>query len=270
VEKIMSAISPDLLNELAGFARSLAAAAGEAILPHFRQPISVDNKAMGAFDPVTIADRNGETAMRELIEAHFPDHGILGEEHGHKPSRSGFEWVLDPVDGTRSFIMGIPLWTTLIGLTFEGQSILGLMHQPYIGESFSGSKLGSYWHRGDVSQKITTKPAKNLSSAKLMTVAPEIYKTTAQKQILERLTSHVRLARYGADAYAYCLLAQGQLDIALDAGLESYDIAALVPIIENAGGVVSTFDGKSPLGGGDIIAAASPELHAEALTLIGA
>lgn len=266
----MPDIAPEQLTEFANFAGSLAEAAGKAILPHFRQALEVDNKVEGGFDPVTIADRNGETAMRSLIEAHFPDHGILGEEHGHKASHSGFEWVLDPVDGTRSFIMGLPLWTTLIGLTFEGRPILGLMHQPFIGESFSGSKLGSFWHRGGVKQKLTTKPAANLKSAKLMTVAPEIYKSAEQKQVLHSLISAVRLTRYGADAYAYCLLAAGQLDIAMDAGLETYDIAALVPIIENAGGVVTTFKGESPMAGGDILTAASPALHQEALSLIGA
>lgn len=262
---------PDLqLQELARFAALLADAAGQAILPHFRLPVPVDNKANGGFDPVTIADRNGETAMRALIEQHYPDHGIIGEEHGVKPSRSGFNWVLDPVDGTRSFIIGIPLWTTLIGLTFEGKPVLGLMNQPFIGERFTGSKLGSFWERAGERRRLQVNPALSLKEAKLTTVAPEIYKTERQKEVFKRMTGAVRMTRYGGDAYFFCLLAAGLVDVAMDAGLETYDIAALVPIMENAGGVVTTFSGAPATGGGDILAAASPALHAEALALIGA
>lgn len=264
----MSLIPDAKLEELTRFARLLADAAGQAILPHFRLPVSVDNKAQAGFDPVTIADRNGETAMRALIEQHFPEHGIIGEEHGVKPSRSGFNWVLDPVDGTRSFIIGIPLWTTLIGLTFEGKPVLGLMNQPFVGERFTGSRLGSFWERGQERKRLQVNPAASLKDAKLTTVAPEIYKSPRQKEVLARMTSAVRMTRYGGDAYFFCLLAAGLVDVAMDAGLETYDIAALVPIMENAGGVVTTFDGSPATGGGDILAAASPALHAEALALI--
>jgi myo-inositol-1(or 4)-monophosphatase len=266
----MPPISPENWDELAVFARKLADAAGDAILPHFRTPAAVDNKAQSGFDPVTIADRGGETAMRQLIEAHFPDHGIIGEEHGVKPSKSGFNWVLDPVDGTRSFIIGVPLWTTLIGLTFEGSPVLGLMNQPFVGERFIGGMGQSFWERGTQRRKLKVNPAKSLSSASLGTVAPEIYKSPAQKNVLDKLTRATRLTRFGGDAYFYCLLASGLIDIAMDAGLETYDIAALVPIIEGAGGIVTTFTGQSATGGGDIIAFSSRNLQEEAMALIRA
>lgn len=261
---------PENWEELAVFARTLADAAGQAILPHFRNPTRVDNKAASGFDPVTAADRGGETAMRQLIEAHFPDHGIIGEEHGVKPSKSGFNWVLDPVDGTRSFIIGVPLWTTLIGLTFEGKPVLGLMNQPFVGERFIGGPAGSFWERGDERRKLQVNPAARLADASMATVSPEIYKTPAQKNVLEKLNTATRLTRFGGDAYFYCLLASGLIDIAMDAGLETYDIAALVPIIEGAGGIVTTFTGQAATGGGDIIAFSSRALQEEAMALIGA
>lgn len=264
----MKQISDGQWEDLARFAGQLADAAGEAILPWFRKPGLVDNKAATGFDPVTEADRNGETAMRRLIETRFPDHGIQGEEHGVKPSRSGFNWVLDPVDGTRSFIIGIPLWTTLIGLTFEGRPVLGLMNQPFIGERFIGGNGASFWERDGARRRLAVKPAPRLSEAIIATVAPEIYKSPRQQAAHTALTRTARMTRYGGDAYFYCLLAAGQIDIAMDAGLEAYDIAALVPIIEGAGGVVTTFEGNPASSGGDILAAASQGLHEEALALI--
>lgn len=255
-------------NELADFARGLARAAGDAILPHFRMGGDIDNKAGSGFDPVTEADRAAERVMRDMIERRYPDHGIVGEEFGPKLSRSPFTWILDPIDGTRSFICGIPTWTTLIGLARDGEARLGVVSQPFVEEMFIGGPFGSWSEHKGARRKLAVKPAASLSAALLTTVAPEIYKTSFQKAVLERLQSATRMIRFGGDAYFFAMLAAGRIDIAMDAGLQTYDIAALVPLIANAGGVVTTWDGGPPTGGGDIIAAASPALHEAALEII--
>jgi myo-inositol-1(or 4)-monophosphatase len=255
-------------NLFADFARGLAALAGNAILPLFRNPLAVDNKLAEGFDPVTEADRSAEQAMRRMITASFPDHGIIGEEFEPKPARSEFCWVLDPVDGTRSFICGMPTWTTLIALVFQERPILGIVSQPYVGEMFIGGPYGSWWERGSNRRDLSVNPAAAIGDAVLTTVAPEIYRSEKQLRVLNKLCSRTRMTRFGGDAYFFAMLASGFVDIAMDAGLAIYDIAALVPIIEGAGGIVTTWDGGDASRGGDILAAASTGLHASALAII--
>ena len=255
-------------TELAVFARSLARAAGERILPLFREPGLIDNKQHGGFDPVTEADRSAERAMRELIERTYPDHGITGEEFAAKPAASAFDWVLDPIDGTRSFICGLPTWTTLIALTVEGRAVLGVVSQPFVGEIFIGGPFGSWSEHGSAKRRLAVRPAARLSEAVLTTVAPEIYRSERQLRVLEDMRRQVRMTRFGGDAYFFAMLAAGFVDIAMDAGLATYDVAALVPIIEGAGGVITTWDGLDATGGGDIVAAASPGLHEAALAVM--
>lgn len=255
-------------TELAAFARSLAGAAGERILPLFREPGLIDNKQHGGFDPVTEADRSAERAMRELIERTYPDHGITGEEFAAKPAASAFDWVLDPIDGTRSFICGLPTWTTLIALTVEGRAVLGVVSQPFVGEIFIGGPFGTWSEHGSTRRRLAVRPAARLSEAVLTTVAPEIYRSERQLRVLEDMRQQVRMTRFGGDAYFFAMLAAGFVDIAMDAGLATYDVAALVPIIEGAGGVITTWDGLDATGGGDIVAAASPELHEAALAVM--
>jgi histidinol phosphatase-like enzyme (inositol monophosphatase family) len=254
--------------ELADFARRLATIAGERILPLFRQPGLIDNKLHGGFDPVTEADRSAEKAMRELIESTYPDHSITGEEFPAKPGDSDFNWVLDPIDGTRSFICGMPTWTTLIGLTLEEKAVLGVVSQPFVGEIFIGGPFGSWSEHGEAKSRLAVRPAARLSEAVLTTVAPEIYRSERQLRVLEDMRRQVRMTRFGGDAYFFAMLAAGFVDIAMDAGLATYDVAALVPIIEGAGGVISTWDGKDATGGGDVVAAASPALHEAALAIM--
>jgi myo-inositol-1(or 4)-monophosphatase len=256
-------------NLFADFAREVAALAGTTILPLFRNPLAVDNKLAGGFDPVTEADRSAEQAMRRMIAARFPDHGIIGEEFEPEPARSEFCWVLDPIDGTRSFICGMPTWTTLIGLVFEERPILGVVSQPYVGEMFVGGPYGSWCERGANRRRLSVNPAAGIASAILTTVAPEIYRSERQKRVLQEMCSRTRMTRFGGDAYFFAMLASGFVDIAMDAGLAIYDIAALVPIIEGAGGIVTTWDGGDASRGGDILAAASAGLHASALAIIG-
>lgn len=251
------------------FAQQLAKAAGAEILPHFRTRPAMDNKLEAGFDPVTEADRAGERAMRAMIEERFPDHGIVGEEYGIKEGRSELTWILDPVDGTRSFVFGMTSWTTLIGLLRDGRPMVGLMHQPFVGESFIGSPTGSYLKRGDASAKLRVNPAVSLSLALGATTAPNLYRSERQQRFLAAMRERLRMMRYDGDAYFFCLLAAGQIDIAIDAGLAPYDIAPLIPIIEGAGGIVTTWDGRDAAEGGDILAAASPALHEEASALLG-
>lgn len=258
------------VEDLLAFALELADASAAAILPHFRRNGAVENKLAGGFDPVTEADRAGELAMRRLIEVKFPDHGILGEEFAPKPAKSSLTWILDPVDGTRSFVFGLMTWTTLIGLFEDGEPVAGVVNQPYVGERFYGSASGAHWQRGDLVEPLFVRPARNLASALISTTAPALYKTEREAEFLSRMISASRSVRYDADAYFFCLLAAGHIDVALDAGLQSYDIAPLVPIIEAAGGVVTTWDRQPAANGGNIIAAASPQLYEEALSLLPA
>ncbi|HYN00714.1 MAG TPA: histidinol-phosphatase [Aestuariivirgaceae bacterium] len=257
-------------NELADFARRLAIVAGDATLPLFRTPSAIDNKIDGGFDPVTEADRSAERAMRLLIEKTYPDHGITGEELASTPAKSDFTWILDPIDGTRSFICGMPTWTTLIALTHQGRPILGLVSQPFVREIFIGGIYGAWSENLFGRRRLAVRPAANITEAVLTTVAPENYKSEKQKRVLQVLSDKTRMTRFGGDAYFFAMLASGFVDIAMDAGLKTYDIAALVPIIEGAGGTITTWDGGEAAAGGDVIAAASPALHSAALEIIRA
>jgi myo-inositol-1(or 4)-monophosphatase len=203
----------------------------------------MDNKLDSGFDPVTAADTAAERAMREMIEARYPDHGIVGEEYGERPARSGFTWVLDPVDGTRSFVCGMTSWATLVGLTYEDRPVVGVMHQPYIGEVFVGSPAGSLFKHAGRTTKLQASSTASLSESIATTTAPHLYRSTRQKRFLAAVNGAVRFMRYDGDSYFFCMLAAGQIDLALDAGLQPYDIVALIPIIEGAGGVVATWDG---------------------------
>jgi myo-inositol-1(or 4)-monophosphatase len=254
--------------EFTRFAEHLAIAAGAQSLPLFRTRPDMANKLSQGFDPVTEADRAGERIMRAMIEETYPDHGIIGEEYGPKAARSGFTWVLDPIDGTRSFVTGMLSWTTLVGLSYEGEPTVGVAAQPYVGERFIGSPSGAVVKTSSGERAIRVQPAATLSQAIGTTTAPGLYRSARQRDFLNRMRQTLRFIRYDGDAYFFCLLAAGQIDIALDAGLEIYDIAPLVPIIRGAGGVVSRWDRKPAHLAGDIIAAASPALYEEALALL--
>jgi myo-inositol-1(or 4)-monophosphatase len=245
------------IQELESFAFHLADASGEAILPHFRQNVAVDNKLGTGWDPVTEGDRAAERVIRDLIEKHYPTHGIIGEEFGTKKGSSSYTWILDPIDGTRAFVIGLPVWTTLIGLYRDGHPFLGLMNQPHVGELFYGTPDGAFFKRDSEKRPIKCAAPKPLAQALAATTSPHLYRPEDQFQTLRE---SVQLMRYGGDAYFFSLVAAGHLDIAMDAGLQIYDIAALIPIIKGAGGVVGTWDGKDPALGGNIIAASCPAL----------
>lgn len=259
--------SPDW-DELTRFAIELAEASAAAILPYFRQNTAIDVKDGPVWDPVTEGDRAGERAIRALIERHYPDHAIHGEEYGFKEGRSPFTWVLDPVDGTRAFVSGMPTWATLIGLSFEGRPVLGLMNQPVVGDMFHGSPRGA-WHsyRGKASP-ISVRRNVPLARATIGTTAPELYRSEQNQRRFQELRAKAQLTRYGGDSYFFCLLAAGHIDIAMDCGLQPYDITPLLPIITAAGGVAAEWTGGDLARGGNVITAGSQALLDEALAIM--
>ncbi len=260
------------------FVERLADVSAEAIMPFFRTALAADDKAHGgAFDPVTEADRAAELAMRRLIETTFPGHGVYGEEFGALREDAEYVWVLDPIDGTKSFICGLPMWGTLIGLTHSKRPCYGLMSQPFTRERFFGDGAAAYWRgpargaagdKGDMeTRRLSTRPCPRLAQATLMTTSPLLI-DPALRENFHRVEREARLSRYGGDCYAYCALAAGHVDLVIETNLQPYDIVALIPIIEGAGGVVTNWSGGDAAAGGAIVAAGDPALHDAALKLL--
>ena len=259
-------LSDATLTEMTDFACRLADTARPQILPHFRVPIDVQNKKPGGgdYDPVTVADRGAEAAMRDLIRMHYPDHGIFGEEHGHESGRSGLTWVLDPLDGTRSFITGCLHWGVLIALYDGTRPVLGVMDQPYTRERFVGNRMGAELRSERGRTTLRTRACEELSDAVLYCTTPEMFTRPEERAAFEALASKVRLVRYGGDCYSYCMLAHGLVDLVVESSLAPYDIQALIPIVEAAGGRISAWDGGTPNYGGSVIAAGSEPLRQKA------
>jgi myo-inositol-1(or 4)-monophosphatase len=254
--------------DFAAFVDRLAVVSGEAILPFFRTTLSVENKSRGTnFDPVTEADRAAETAMRTLIRRNFPDHGIVGEEFGSERTDAEYIWVLDPIDGTKSFISGMPVWGTLIALTRGGDPVYGMMHQPYTGERFTGDG-GASRYRGPAGERaLRVRRCANLSDAILLTTSPRLMNHEDRKRF-GQVEEAVRLSRYGGDCYAYCMLAAGHVDLVIETELKPYDILPLMPIIAGAGGIVTAWDGGPAKAGGRIIAAGDTRVHEAAMKVL--
>ncbi|MDO5603528.1 MAG: histidinol-phosphatase [Paracoccus sp. (in: a-proteobacteria)] len=249
-------------------AAALADAARAQVMPLFRsREMRPDNKLAAGFDPVTEADRAVERAMREILGLRCPEDAILGEEYGPAPGRSGLTWVLDPIDGTRAFICGAPTWGVLIALSDENGPVYGLIDQPYIGERFEGGLGRSRLTGPQGETALAVRRGVRLADATLLSTYPEVG-TGAEYAAFSRVSGRVRLTRYGLDCYAYALLALGMADLVIEAGLQPYDVAAPIAVIEAAGGIVTDWQGRPAHGGGQIIAAATPELHREALALL--
>jgi myo-inositol-1(or 4)-monophosphatase len=249
------------------FLHALADAADAVTLPRFRTPIEVDDKGGAGFDPVTAADREAEQAMRRLIGARYPDHGIAGEEFADIRPDARFVWHLDPIDGTRQFISGVPLWGTMAGLAERGVPRLGMVSQPFTGERFLGDGRRALHMRGGEERAMRARACPALAGATLFTTSPHLFRGRARAG-LERLEAAVRLVRYGIDCYAFALLAMGFVDLVVESGLDDHDIVPLVPIVEGAGGVVVDFEGRPARGGGDVLAAGDPALVEPALALL--
>ncbi|NBC22547.1 MAG: histidinol-phosphatase [Gammaproteobacteria bacterium] len=252
-------------GRLLGFAIGVVEAAGQVALRYFRVGVSVENKADGGrFDPVTVADREAEKVLRERIRESFPEHGIYGEEFGHHQG-NGLTWVIDPIDGTRAFMTGMLHWGVLLAL-FDGEKpVLGVMHQPFTGETFYGTNDSAYYRRGGEERALRCRSCESLESAVLTTTSPRFFDDPAHLTAFHRLEAQVKLTRYGGDCYIYAMLAMGMVDLATDSGLNAYDIQALMPIIRGAGGVVTTVDGGDPSMGGFVLAAGDARLHELAL-----
>jgi histidinol phosphatase-like enzyme (inositol monophosphatase family) len=255
------------------FIEDLATASGEAILPFFRTALGAEDKSRGGvFDPVTEADRAAEAVMRRLIADSFPEHGIIGEEFGQVRPEADYVWVLDPIDGTKSFISGMPVWGTLIGLQHKGVPCYGMMHQPFTRERFSGDGRSAMWSGVSpvgkpATRKLHVRACEELAQATLMTTHPSLL-APGTLDPFRRVEEKVRLSRYGGDCYAYCMLAAGFVDLVIESGLNAYDIVALIPIIEGAGGIVTSWTGGSAAEGGTVIAAGDPRVHAQAMDLL--
>ena len=258
------------LDELTTFALSLAETSGAVIRPWFRVTLAVTDKGTGraGFDPVTEADREAESAMRRAIKARYPRHGILGEEHGHEPGTDPLTWVLDPIDGTRAFICGMPQWGTLIALNDGKHPVLGIVDQPITHERWIGHSGHAEFTSNGVTKRIKTRACASLSSAIITTTHPTGYFTASEQAGFQRLAAEARMSRYGGDCYAYGLLAMGFIDLVVEASLKPWDIQALIPIIEGAGGVVTSWDGGDCQNGGRVVAAGDKRIHAEALAVL--
>lgn len=246
----------------------MADAARHAILPFFRSSeLSEENKQQEGFDPVTEADRAAERAMRDILMDMRPDDAILGEEYGHQLGTSGLTWVLDPIDGTRGFISGTPTWGTLIALSDAQGPFFGIIDQPYIGERFFGGVNGARLEGPAGKSPLKTRAFRDISQATVFTTFPEVGNPT-EGNAFEAVASRARLVRYGMDCYAYALLAVGQIDLVIEAGLEAYDIQAPIAVVEAAGGIVTDWTGGPAHAGGRAIAAANPQIHSHALAIL--
>ena len=255
-------------DDIIATAAELAEAAREATLLHFRKPgLSAETKEVDRFDPVTVADRLSEERMRAILARRRPDDGVLGEEFGAVAGTSGLTWVLDPIDGTRGYLAGTPTWGVLISVRDASGPIYGIIDQPYIGERFEGG-LGRAEVTGPMgSHALRCRAPRPLSQAIVLTTFPEVG-TPEEGAAFHRVGAKARLVRYGMDCYGYALLAAGQVDLVIEAGLQAYDVQAPIAVIEAAGGIVTDWQGRPCPEGGRVLAAANREIHAEAMALL--
>jgi histidinol phosphatase-like enzyme (inositol monophosphatase family) len=261
-------VEADQHGALWRIAEALADAAAERCLPLFRSAgLAADNKAATGFDPVTHADREAERAMRALLARERPGDGILGEEFGPEPGTSGLTWVLDPIDGTRAFLSGAPSWGILVALDGGDGPVLGIIDQPYTRERFMGGLGRAVMRRDGLERPLATRACAGLGQAVLYTTFPEIG-SPAERAGFDAVRERVRLTRYGLDCYAYALVALGQIDLVIEAGLHPYDVQGPQAVIEAAGGIVTDWRGGPAHRGGRILAAGDRRVHAEALALL--
>jgi histidinol phosphatase-like enzyme (inositol monophosphatase family) len=253
--------------ELEDFALELARTAGGIAHAHFRQPITVEDKGASAFDPVTNADRAIERVLRAAIDARYPHHGIVAEEEGERAGAGEYTWFIDPIDGTRAFITGSPLWGTLIGLARRAQPLFGLLVQPVLEEVFFGAPSGSWLIKAERRDRLRSRACKELGAAMLASTHPDMF-DAERAPAFRALASQCRLTRFGGDCYNYAMLAAGHLDLVVESQLKPYDIVPLIPILEGAGCIVTDWRGQPALNGGDVVAAGSRELHTAALAVL--
>lgn len=260
----------DSLGAYAEFAYRIAQDAGSAILPHFRAAIEVENKdRIGGYDPVTVADRAAETSIRNAIAAAYPTHGVAGEEHGRAPGESPLTWVIDPIDGTKSFVLGQLHWGTLIALNDGTRPVVGVAYQPYVGEAFVAHAGGvAEWRRGGERRRLATRKCPRVADAIMSTTDPRWFRGAREAAAYKAVTDGARFIRFGGDLYCYTQLAMGLCDVVIETALKPFDIQALMPLVEAAGGVISDWRGGSCQDGGDVLACGDRSLHRELLKRI--
>lgn len=251
-------------DEMAALAHDLADAAGAVIRRHFRSALEVDAKPDAS--PVTRADREAEAAIRALIHARMPGHGIIGEEYGREDEGADLVWVIDPIDGTKAFITGRPIFGTLIALMHEGRPLLGVIDQPITGDRWLGVRGQETLHNG---RPARTRVCPRLADARVSTSGPQ-YFTEAKRQCFDRVAAAAQFTTYGGDCYQYGLVAIGGIDVVIESGLKLHDFAALVPVVEGAGGSLTDWDGR-PLdaaSAGDVVASGDVRVHDATLALL--
>lgn len=262
------AIASETQTEFTQFALALAEAGGKTALEWFRKKYTIEHKSDKS--PVTVADKTTETCLREMIRAHYPEHGVLGEEFGDENGSQEYVWSLDPIDGTRSFITGSPLWGTIVALVHNGSPITGVVRVPAMDECWWGSRGCGAWSGTAAEKKRAEVSAcTDISTAKFYTTSP-YYFSAEEKPAVSRVIDAAQEARFGGDCYSYCLLASGYVDLIVESCLHYFDYMPLIPIIEEAGGLITDWQGQ-PLhmeSAGQVVAAATPELHRQALELL--
>lgn len=257
-------------NNYLEFATQVVAEAGVIALRYFRSDMTVENKKSGGqFDPVTQADIEVEAFIRARIAAEFPGHAVVGEEQGITGGTSEYCWMIDPIDGTRAFITGVPAWGILLGLKRGSELLCGVMQQPYLQETFMGDQHGSFLLHAGRRQQLRTSVTAGLAEAKLYCTHPDLFDGVAGAAArFQAVAQQCRLLRFGGDCYSYGMLAMGQIDLVIEGDLNPYDIVPLIPIVEAAGGVITNWQGGSAAEGGLVLAAANPALHGQALHVL--
>lgn len=262
-------VDPEGLADTERFAAALALDAGALALAQFRCGTEIIDKAPTGvpLDPVTAADRAVEARLRAGIRERFPDHGVFGEEQAAVAGSSPWSWMIDPIDGTRGFVSGFVHWGMLLALRYEEEPVLGLVHQPFTGETWIGSGHGARFTRAGETRELRTRPCSGIAMATLATTDPYLFEA-AEAKAFDALRRAVRLTRFGADCYAYCMLAMGQVDLVVESGLKPWDVQALMPLVTAAGGVITDWRGGDCRDGGQVVAAGDPALHELALTML--
>lgn len=257
------------LDEFLSFAHRLADVSAASIRPHFRNLDAIEDKSGGGpIDPVTAADRAAEEVIRAEVARQWPDHDVVGEEFGGQTTGAEFCWLVDPIDGTRPFVAGLPVWGSLIGLLQNGEPVLGMMNQPFTGERYWAGPSGAFYRGPDGERTLSTRTCASLGEAIVTTTSPDMFASDEHRAKFDRLSSGARMRWFGGDCYGYCLLAAGQIDVIAESGLNSYDIVPLVPIVEAAGGRITTWDGDPVTDGKTILASGDPSLHDQALRIL--
>ncbi|MSP83755.1 MAG: histidinol-phosphatase [Alphaproteobacteria bacterium] len=259
-------MTPQQSSEFLAFAHRLADAAAWITLPLFRTQLDVVDKGDRERDysAVTRADREAEQAIRALIRATHPDHGVIGEEHGAERADADLTWVIDPIDGTKAFITGFPTWGTLIALNERGRPVLGIVDQPYTRERFVGGPDGAFLN----GRRLRTRACPDLSTARLGMTTVNMFTPGPERAAFEAVRDRAALVRSGGDCYSYCMVAHGLLDVVIEGDLAPWDIQGCMPLIEGAGGAVTDWRGGSAAGGGLVLACGDPALHARILPML--